>query len=85
MDLDNLVKANKEVIAFINNWPGKDKPFHIKKNLLLTSYIGTLDIATARFNSILLRLSEHKLLYKIQFFRKPHLEIILQNSTIKFF
>lgn len=64
MDLDNLVKANKEVIAFINNWPGKDKPFHIKKNLLLTSYIGTLDIATARFNSILLRLSEHKLLQK---------------------
>ena len=64
MNLDYFVKANKQVIDFINNWPGKNQPFHIKKNLLLTPYVGTLDIATSRFNSMLLRLSEHKLLQK---------------------
>ncbi len=80
MDLDNLVKSNKEIIAFVNNWPGRSQPFHIKKNLLLTPYIGTLDIATARFNSILLRLSEHKLLQK-QF--QP--DVIECQKTIKKF
>ena len=64
MNLDSFVKDNKQVIDFINNWPGKNQPFHIKKNLLLTPYVGTLDIATSRFNSMLLRLSEHKLLQK---------------------
>ena len=64
MDLDNLLKSNKEIIAYVNNWPGMSQPLHINNNFLLTPYIGTLDIATARFNSFLLRLSEHKLLQK---------------------
>ena len=67
MNLKKLVLANQKIIAFVNEWPGNSQPFHIKKNLLLTPYVGTLDVATARFNSILLRLSEHPLM--IEHFR----------------
>ena len=67
MDLKKLVLANQKIIEFVNEWPGNSQPFHIKKNLLLTPYVGTLDVATARFNSILLRLSEHPLM--IEHFR----------------
>tara|TARA_E500000178_G_C16754077_1_gene631692 strand:- start:77 stop:463 length:387 start_codon:yes stop_codon:yes gene_type:complete len=62
MNLSDLVKSNRQIIQFVNDWPGKDQPFHIKKNLELTKYIGTLDIATSRFNTILLRLSEHPIM-----------------------
>ena len=61
MNFGDLVKNNSQIIKFVNEWPGRNQPFHIKKELLLTPYIGTLDIASARFNSILLRLSEHPL------------------------
>ena len=63
MNLSEYVKANREVISFVNKWPDKDKPFHIKQNLLLTKYVGTLDVATSRFNTILLRLSEHPMMH----------------------
>jgi hypothetical protein len=62
MQLHSIVQANKQVIDFVNNWPDKEQPFHIKQNLLLTKYIGTLDVATSRFNTILLRLSEHPIM-----------------------
>lgn len=63
MNLSDFVKNNRQVISFVNNWPDKNKPFHIKQNLLLTKYIGTLDVATSRFNTILLRLSEHPMMH----------------------
>ena len=45
--LDDYVEANKEVIEFVQNAvPGA-----------IDKYVGTLDYATARFNTILLRLS----------------------------
>jgi len=62
MNFAVLVKNNKQIIEFVNAWPGKDQPFHIKKKLLLTKYVGTLDIASSRLNTILLRLSENPLL-----------------------
>lgn len=62
MDFNDVVKNNKQIIDFVNAWPGRTQPFHIKKDLLLTPYVGTLDIASARLNSILIRLSEHPLL-----------------------
>ena len=62
MNLSDLVKSNRQIIQFVNDWPGKDQPFHIKKNLELTRYIGTLDVASSRFNTILLRLSEYPII-----------------------
>jgi hypothetical protein len=70
MNLTSFVDENKEIIKFVSDWrctddishqlhhfkPG-DKPYldyHPE-----TKYVGTLDYATARFNTILLRLSEH--------------------------
>ena len=48
MHVDDYVRANKEVIEFVQNAvPGA-----------IDKYVGTLDYATARFNTILLRLSE---------------------------
>ena len=48
MHVNDYVEANKEVIAFVQNAvPGA-----------IDKYVGTLDYATARFNTILLRLSE---------------------------
>lgn len=62
MNFDDIVKSNRQIIQFVNDWPGKDQPFHIKKNLELTKYVGTLDIASSRLNTILLRLSEHPMI-----------------------
>ena len=48
MHVDDYVRANKEIIEFVQNAvPGA-----------IDKYVGTLDYATARFNTILLRLSE---------------------------
>ena len=48
MYVNDYVQANKEVIEFVQNAvPGA-----------IDKYVGTLDYATARFNTILLRLSE---------------------------
>ena len=51
MYVNDYVRANKEVIEFVQNAvPGA-----------IDKYVGTLDYATARFNTILLRLSEDPL------------------------
>ena len=48
MYVNEYVRANKKVIKFVQNAvPGA-----------IDKYVGTLDYATARFNTILLRLSE---------------------------
>ena len=48
MYVNDYVRANKKVIEFVQNAvPGA-----------IDKYVGTLDYATARFNTILLRLSE---------------------------
>ena len=80
MNFSQLVKSNRQIIKFVNDWPGKDQPFHIKKNLELTKYIGTLDVASSRFNTILLRLSEHPMM-KEQFAN----DVSQCNSIIKKF
>ena len=52
MYVNDYVRANKEVIEFVQNAvPGA-----------IDKYVGTLDHATARFNTILLRLSEDPLM-----------------------
>ena len=52
MYIDDYVLANKEIIEFVQNAvPGA-----------IDKYVGTLDYATARFNTILLRLSEEPLM-----------------------
>jgi hypothetical protein len=51
MDLESYVKQNQKVIDFVNDVT----PGHIDK------YTGTLDYATARFNTILLKLSQDAL------------------------
>ena len=52
MDLQEYVKGNKKVSAFIKNAvPGA-----------VDTYVGTLDYATARFNTILIKLSQDPLL-----------------------
>jgi hypothetical protein len=52
MHVDDYVRANKEIIEFVQNAvPGA-----------IDKYVGTLDYATARFNTILLRLSEDPLM-----------------------
>ena len=48
MDLKDYVTQNRKVIDFVNDVT----PGHIDK------YIGTLDYATARFNTVLLKLSQ---------------------------
>ncbi len=51
MDLQQYVKGNETVIQFVKDTtPGEN-----------AKYTGTLDYATARFNTILLRLSESPL------------------------
>jgi hypothetical protein len=52
MYIDDYVRANKEVVEFVKDCtPG-----------IIDKYVGTLDYATARFNTILLRLSEDPLM-----------------------
>ena len=52
MYIDDYVRANKEVIAFVPNAvPGA-----------IDKYVGTLDDATARFNTILLKISQEPLM-----------------------
>ena len=51
MDLRSYVRENQKVVEFVSQaTPG-----------VIDRYVGTLDHATARFNTILLRLSEHPL------------------------
>jgi hypothetical protein len=51
MDLDTYVKKNQQVVEFVRDvTPG-----------IIDRYVGTLDYASARFNTILLRLSEDPL------------------------
>ena len=51
MSVNDYVGANKEVIEFVQNAvPGA-----------IDKYVGTLDYATARFNTILLKLSQDPL------------------------
>ena len=52
MNLNDIVKANKEILQLIE----KDHPGR------LNMYIGTLDTAMARFNTILIKLSQDKML-----------------------
>ena len=42
MNLSDFVKNNRQVISFVNNWPDKDQPFHIKQNFIV-GHIGVLD------------------------------------------
>ena len=52
MHVDDYVRANKEVIKFVQNAvPGA-----------IDKYVGTLDYATSRFNTILLKISQDPLL-----------------------
>ena len=52
MYVDDYVRANKEVIEFVQNAvPGA-----------IDKYVGTLDHATARFNTILLKISQEPLM-----------------------
>ena len=54
MTLDQYVIENKKVIELVKNKSQNDP--------VLGKYYGTLDYATARFNSILLKLSQDRLL-----------------------
>jgi len=56
------LKQTSDIINYVKAWSGHNQPYHIKKHLLLTKYIGTLDKALTRFNTLLLRLNEHPLL-----------------------
>ena len=66
MNLNNFVEANKEIINFVGDWNADE---NVRQSSYLnsgpikleTKYIGTLDYATAKFNTILLRLAEHPL------------------------
>mgnify|MGYP003649408124 CR=1 FL=1 len=52
MDINDYVRANKKVIEFVQNAvPGA-----------IDKYVGTLDYATARFNTILLKISQEPLM-----------------------
>ena len=52
MNLNDLAKSNNELLDFIrSDYPGR-----------LNMYIGTLDTAIARFNTVLLKLSQDKIL-----------------------
>lgn len=70
MNLDNLAESNKELLEFIKaSYPGR-----------LNIYIGTLDTAIARFNTILLKLSQDHLLKEEHF-----VEICYCDDAIKAF
>ena len=66
MNLNNFIKSNKEILDFVSEWNADEdvrkcsyqNSGGIKPE---TKYVGTLDYATARFNTILLRLAEHPL------------------------
>ena len=66
MNLTSFIEANKEIIEFVSEWNADEdirkcsyqNSGGIKPE---TKYVGTLDYATARFNTILLRLAEHPL------------------------
>ena len=52
MKLDHFVEANKEIVDFVKDaTPGA-----------IDKYVGTLDYATSRFNTILIKLSQEPLL-----------------------
>ena len=54
MTLDHFVKENKKVIDLVKDKvPGRDD---------VDMYYGTLDYATARFNTVLIKLSQDKVL-----------------------
>ena len=66
MNLNNFVEANKEIINFVGEWNADDDvrkcSYQNSSNIKPeTRYVGTLDYATAKFNTILLRLAEHPL------------------------
>ena len=70
MDLERYVKDNKKVTAFVKNAvPGA-----------IDKYVGTLDYATARFNTILIKLSQDPLLLD-----KVHPEVQECFDTIQSF
>ena len=66
MNLTSFIEANKEIIEFVSEWNADEdirkcsyqNSGGIKPE---TKYVGTLDYATAKFNTILLRLAEHPL------------------------
>ena len=66
LNLNNFVETNKEIINFIKDWNADE---NVRQSSYLnsspikleTKYIGTLDHATAKFNTILLRLAEYPL------------------------
>ena len=65
-NLNNLVETNKEIIDFVRDWNADEdvrKCSYNDSNGIKpeTKYVGTLDYATAKFNTILLRLAEHPL------------------------
>ena len=67
-NLNNLVETNKEIIDFVKDWNADDNVRKCsyensggKRYEIVQGYVGTLDYATARFNTILLRLAEHPL------------------------
>lgn len=53
MDLRSYVEGNQEIIQDIKD--------HLPGDARIDMYFGTLDYATARFNTILLRLSQDKM------------------------
>ena len=70
MNLNDLAKSNNELLDFIrSDYPGR-----------LNMYIGTLDTAIARFNTVLLKLSQDRLLEEQHF-----IEICFCDDAIKAF
>ena len=66
MNLNNFIKSNKEILDFVSEWNADEdvRKCSYQNNGSIkpeTKYVGTLDYATARFNTILLRLAEHPL------------------------
>ena len=66
MNLTSFIEANKEIIEFVSEWNADEdiRKCSYQNNGGIkpeTKYVGTLDYATARFNTILLRLAEHPL------------------------
>ena len=54
MNLKDFVLRNQEIIEFINDRVGGDET--------IDKYYGTLDYATARFHTILIKISQDKIL-----------------------
>ena len=54
IDFKTLVEENRKIIDFVND--------RVAGDLQVDKYYGTLDYATARFNTILLKLSQNKTL-----------------------